>query len=439
MSLRYAILGALAVTLTLVAGIGACLAYVAAAEEADAFLDRQQRQMARFVGDLPFASAEDVELPKEEPEDNYVVAVQDGEGRTLRSSHPAIVLPSATATGFQNFSDGTTDWRVFSLILPERRVQIAQQAAVRREIAESGAWSAALPSLFAIPLIWLVMAAVLGLVFRPLAQTAHQIAGRNPADTRPIALDAMPAEIRPFVGAINALLAKLDATMARQKVFLADAAHELRTPLAALTLQLGNLRAATSEPQREERLDAFARGLGRASGLVDKLLLLTRTEALPPDRAPESVDLDILLTQVVADLLPLALDRRTDLGFQRSGSVFVRGAREELYKLVEILIDNALRHTSRGGIVDLTLSDDGGGPTVRVIDNGPGIPPGQLNRVFERFVRAAEPGVQGSGLGLTIARAIAQRNGLTLTLANREDRSGLVATVTFGAPPAGRG
>lgn len=437
MSLRRATLAALAVTLTLVAGIGACVAYLSEASEADAFLDRQQRQMARYVGDLPFASAAAVELPDLEPEDDYVVAVRDHDGRMVRSSHPAVVLPDADRTGFANFSDGGVAWRVFSLVLPERRVQVAQQMTVRREIAEAGAWSAAGPILVAIPLIWLVMAVVLRIVFRPLERTAQEVASRGQSDTLPIPLDAIPMEVRPFVVATNVLLAKLETAMARQKAFLADAAHELRTPLTALTLQLGNLRPRTVEQDVGERLDAFAAGVRRASDLVDRLLLLARTEALPHGRDPKEIDLDDLLTQVVAGLMPLALDRGIDLGLRRDGAIRVRGQREDLRHLVEILLDNALRHTPVGGIVDVALSCVGNRLALTVEDDGPGIPEAQLARVFDRFVRAAAPGIEGSGLGLTIARAIAERNGLMLTLTNRLDRSGLIARVEFGEQPIG--
>lgn len=435
MSLRRTLFLVVIGMLTLVAVYASYSAYDAASEEANEFLDRQLQQMTRFIGERAFLSADTAQISQENLEDDYVVTVRYRDGRPMQTSHPQIGLPDASATGFSDITSAGTAWRLYSLVLPDRTVQIAQQMAVRHEIAQDGARNAALPIVGAIPILWLLLAALLHLMFKPLERTAREVSGRTADDTHPIRIDGVPSEVKPLVEGFNTLLVRLEASIARQKTFMADAAHELRTPLAAMMLQLGNLRRAEIDPEVAERLDDLNGGMRRASDLIDKLLTLARSDATIRPRLTTEVELDTVVMQAVADLTPLAAEHDIDLGFTRCERVHVLVAPEDLRSIAEILLDNAIRHTPQGTIIDVRVEEIEGTPHLTIADNGPGVPEIVMPQLFDRFFRAARPDVVGSGLGLAIARSIADRNGIRIKLANRSDSSGLIATLAFKSAP----
>jgi two-component system, OmpR family, sensor kinase len=212
-----------------------------------------------------------------------------------------------------------------------------------------------------------------------------------------------------------------------------DAAHELRTPITAVALQLENVRGDMPAGACRQSLGQLEAGVSRAQRLVDQLLKLSRQEA-PVMEACGPVDLHAQLHESMNALIALADQRNIDLGLVAAtgGGVSaptVRCAAGDLRSVLDNLIENALRYTPEGGVVDVRLVNDGGRTAVEVIDTGPGIPPDQLVRVFDRFFRVPGSQVRGSGLGLSIAQAAAQRCGLRILLRNREDRSGLVARI----------
>jgi signal transduction histidine kinase len=232
------------------------------------------------------------------------------------------------------------------------------------------------------------------------------------------------------VTSFNSLLRRLRDAFATQRRFVQDAAHELRTPIAALGLQLENMRQDVSCAASADRFSHLEAGVRRAQRVVDQLLRLSRQEAAGAD-GPAMVDLQTQLRESISTLIALADQRNIDLGFvtgaQPGGAFTLRCAPGDLRSLLDNLIDNALRYTPEGGVVDVRLVQDEGRVAVEVVDTGPGIPQELLPRVFDRFFRVPGNGTNGSGLGLAIAQAAAQRCGLQLTLRNREDRSGLIA------------
>jgi two-component system, OmpR family, sensor kinase len=230
---------------------------------------------------------------------------------------------------------------------------------------------------------------------------------------------------------VNKLLSRLRDAFSSQRRFVQDAAHELRTPITAMTLQLENLKTRITDPAAMEQVAQLEAGLARTKRLVEQLLSLARQEAPRPAEPPTPVQLDELLKDTVTSLLPIADRRRIDLGFTASIAAFAPGQREELRSLFHNLIDNALRYTPEGGVVDVALHNDAGVVTVEIIDSGPGIPPELLPRVFDRFFRIEGSDVQGSGLGLAIAKNAAERNEVALELVNRIDGSGLIARMRF--------
>jgi len=246
----------------------------------------------------------------------------------------------------------------------------------------------------------------------------------------------VPSEIVPLVASFNTLLRRLRDAFATQRRFVQDAAHELRTPIAAIGLQMENMRNDMNCPAAEDRFMQLEAGVRRAQRLVDQLLRLSRQEAAGAD-GPAIVDLRTQLRESMSTLIGLADQRNIDLGFvgaEADGApIPLHCAAGDLRSLLDNLIENALRYTPEGGVVDVRLLQQEGRVAVEVVDTGPGIPQDMLPRVFDRFFRVPGNGANGSGLGLAIARAAAQRAGLLLTLRNREDRSGLIARIEAAA------
>jgi two-component system OmpR family sensor kinase len=246
----------------------------------------------------------------------------------------------------------------------------------------------------------------------------------------------VPQELAPLVKSFNSLLGRLRDAFLTQRRFVQDAAHELRTPIAAIGLQLENLRGDMGCPEARDRYAQLESGVRRAQRLVDQLLRLSRQEAAGAD-GPGIVDLQAQLRESINTLIALADQRRIDLGLvdaEHAGGPFtLRCAPSDLRSLLDNLIENALRYTPEGGVVDVRLVQDQGRMALEVVDTGPGIPQEMLPRVFDRFFRVPGNGTNGSGLGLAIAQAAAQRCGLALTLRNRQDRSGLIARVESAA------
>ncbi|RSB81481.1 histidine kinase [Rhizobium pisi] len=413
------------------ATIGVCAAttsYFLVQNEASDFLDNQLRQIALYVGDARSspATGPDSGAPHD-PEDDFVIQVWDVAGKPLRLSHPAVDIPRQQATGFADISTGSDNWRVYTLAAPDRTVQVSQDTMVREELATDAALQAALPIIILIPLSLLTLSWIIDRIMARLNRLAVAVASRDAAADDPVPIDDVPAELIPFVNSINRLLARLRALLGRQRRFISDAAHELRTPLSALQIQIDNLRHDDRDGGFSQRLTELEAGIGRATGLVSKLLRLARYDAHETAPASQPIDLVQLALDVVARLNPLAESRRIDLGITRQDKAIAIGSLDDFEIILGNLIDNALRYTPPCGTVDVAVVITGQEARIEIRDTGPGIAEDEMPRVFERFFRARPQDSEGSGLGLAIAKAAAERQGVRLTLATREDERGLVA------------
>lgn len=436
MSLRRSLVLAISIILTLLAVAAAALAYVSAMREATDLLDLQQRQIARFVGDDNSLSAPDLKLPDTDSDEVYVIEISYTDGRALRRSSGGNPLPAATATGFSEFTNAEGDWRMYALVSAARTVKVAQLTQLRDELAANSAVQAALPFLLAIPLFWLIVHWIVGTIMSRLTRVADAVARRTPGDAEPVEVGDIPAEIRPLVAAMNGALMRSRAAIEQQRAFLSDAAHELRTPLTAVTLQISNLKQVASSPQIAERLKDLEQGVRRASTVTDQLLRLARHEAGKHEFVMERLRLDEVAKAVIAGLVPLAEARNIDIGLTRCDAYSVSGVPRDLHVLLSAFVENAIRYSANGGSVDISVEASGAAAAVTVTDAGPGIPEAMLPRVFDRFFRADARDYEGSGLGLSIAKAIADRHGVGVGLRNRDDgQSGLIARLLFAAAP----
>jgi two-component system OmpR family sensor kinase len=262
----------------------------------------------------------------------------------------------------------------------------------------------------------------------------RQVATRQADDLSPLNEADLPEEVRPLVHELNLLFVRLRQAFEAQKHFVADAAHELRSPLAALKLQVQGLQRAADDATRELAVARLAAGIDRATRLVEQMLALARHEASAAAGAqPEAVSLPEVARLAISDTVAAAQSRDIDIGIARADPATVQGQPEALRMLLRNLIDNAVKYTPAGGRVDVGVAAGAGGIELSVDDSGPGLPDSERERVLDRFYRAGDGHVPGSGLGLSIVKSIADLHGAAVTL-ERSPLGGLRVLVRFPAP-----
>lgn len=417
-----------------IAGFAAAGAvYVKAQDEANELFDYQLQQMllALPVATLaasasPPAEAADHEAGEDEDEDDeFVIRVVDRNGTQLYLSASATGLPLQTPPGYSTVENQLGYWRVYSAVRLGNTVQIAQPMHVRQEWAATMASRTLAPLAFLLPFLGVLIWLTVGRGLRPLNRVAEAVSRRDAAALQPLAEDSLPAEVRPLVDALNELLSRLSRALSTQKAFIADAAHELRSPLTAVKLQIQLAERATDEAQRRVAFTELKQGLDRASRLVQQLLALARQEPGVDAAAFKELDLLQLTRAVVAEQAPLAAHKGIDLGITRAEPASMAGDVEALRVMLENVLDNALRYTPERGRIDVSLAATADHAIVEVSDTGPGIPEAERTRVFDRFYRREGSGVSGSGLGLAIVKNIAERHDAEIRLASSADGHGL--------------
>ena len=314
------------------------------------------------------------------------------------------------------------------------RFAVTQLTDVRDDIASSTALRTLLPIAALIPCLLVVAALVVAGSLRPMVRLAGDLDLRRADDMTPLPLAGTPSELHPFIASINGLLERMKLMMDQQRRFVADAAHELRTPITALSLQAENLDPADLPEQARERLGALKQGMRRTKHLLEQLLALARHEAGPSGEATV-VPLDQTVKDLVADLVPDAARKGIDLGFQLIEPLATKGEPVMVATMIRNLLDNAVRFTPQGGRVDIGVYREGNEAVVQIEDTGPGIPSGDIDRIFEPFFRGSRPAEDGTGLGLSIVNRIVDRLGGIVVLENISDRppKGLRATVRLPA------
>ncbi len=417
-SLRRTALIWMTLLLTLVGTAAAVVTYRFETNEASEFLDGQQRQIALNAGE---GLRKDMTPPADQDrEDEFSVTIWNLDGHIIHATMPEVQIPRQSKQGFTEISVGGQRWRVYMATDGFRTIQVAQRNAVRQELARNAAIGVAAPLLIVIPLSWIVVGWAINRMLGRLDTLARELVERSAHADTPIPLDGIPSEVVPLVEGMNRLIARLRAAFEQQKQFLADAAHELRTPLAAIQIQADGLASGAPDTVAE-RKTAITDGVRRASGLVNQLLRLARLDEPPPARSNEAIEIAPLLLGCVADYVEIAGKKGVDIGLIEQAQATFRGSAAEIRVLLENLIDNAIRYTPPGGTVDISLRREKERTVIDFVDSGPGIPPGAEERIFDRFFRAAPADVEGTGLGLAIARRIAERNGISVTVANRTD------------------
>jgi two-component system OmpR family sensor kinase len=439
-SLRRTLLLSLLGAILVVFAIGAVATYGTARREIDALMDYHLRQFALSLRDRQFGEAIPPAPGSPEEAFDFVIQIWDGRGVRLYLSHPHSVLPSIAKFGYNTVKTSEGNWRVFSIPLRDHVIQVAQPMAVRSRVAADAALRTMIPLAALLPLLGALIWYLVGRGLRPLERLAREVATRRADSLEPLRAAGVPDEAQPLVLALNRLLERLDQALSAQRAFVADAAHELRTPLAALQIQLQLSERAADEPARRAAHAELRTGLQRATHLVQQLLTLARQEPGAGADAPRTrIVLAELARQSLADHAALASARRIDLGAEAlDESLEVIGDAAALRTLAGNLIDNAIRYTPEGGRVDVGVrATDAGSAAATcwlcVSDSGPGIPPQERERVLDRFYRRPGQDQPGSGLGLAIVRRIAEHHRARLVLES-SPHGGL--RVAVGFPPA---
>jgi two-component system OmpR family sensor kinase len=435
------LLGLLAGGLLCTALAGVAL-YRKVLEEANEMCDYQLRQLALT---LPFPGAQPPPREAGDPEEEMLVQVWDRAGLPVYTSAPRPLLPRAARLGFTNAPTASENWRVYAVRREGGQVQVAQQVSDREALAAKMALRSLLPFLLMFPMLGILIYVVVGRSVRPLENLARSLGQRSPLTLHPLSPVGLSPELAPVVTALNDLLAQLQGALASQRAFIADAAHELRSPLAALKLQAQLAERAGDLAQRSVAFVKLHERLDRTTHLVAQLLLAAREEDTHRMASATPLDLLELARQCVGDRYLLADSRAIDLGvvcpdaIDEGGATTVLGDPDSLQVLLGNLVDNALRYAPGGSRVDVIVSGMLGQVVLQVVDAGPGIPEHERARVFDRFYRGELHHGAGSGMGLAIVKSIAAVHGAAVTLGAGADGAGLTVAVRFSAAPLSSG
>lgn len=457
--------------------IAGWLIYRQAQVEVNELFDYQLQQTAAALPSESFSAVLGANEDDTARSGDVVIQIWSHNGTQLYYSHPRAPLAPHAELGFSTEHTVRGDWRVYGAVIGDNVVQVAQPMSIRNEIAALTAWHTLWPLVLLMPVLGVLVWITVGRGLLPLGRVTHAVDARHPDALDPMPEARLPIEVQPLVQALNRLLKRLAVALDTQKAFVADAAHELRTPLAALNLQLQLLERARSEEDRREALNDLRRGVLRSTRLVEQLLALARAEpgtssgssmgndggasggsggssaavsgdgAAPMPVSAGCVDLLAILSDCVSDRMTLATHKNLDLGFAATEPLEVAGDAVALRVLFNNLVDNAIKYTPPGGRIDISLLRQDGRAAVEICDTGAGIPADERARVFDRFYRrAVSPdvglgpaagafdageAVDGSGLGLAIVQRIANQHGATVTLSDGLAGRGLRVIVRF--------
>lgn len=360
-----------------------------------------------------------------------VFQVWDDEGELLvHSAHAPNVRLARGKDGFSSVRIDGEHWRVYSAWNRgrERLVQVGERIEAREDMASALVESLLEPLLWALPLLAVVLWIVIGRAIEPLRVLSREIAQRSPERLEPLDGVAVPREVEPLVRRLDSLLARVGEALRSEKRFTGDAAHELRTPIAALCAQAEVALAATADDERQKALGAVLQAAQRMAHLVEQLLTLARADSAMPQQWP-AIDLAALAREVVGELAQQAVERHVELDLDSPERLGVRGEGGWLRILLRNLLENALRHAPAGSVVDVTLTPVGEAAVLLGIgDAGPGVSVEQREFLGERFWRGGSSAA-GSGLGLSIARRIAELHGSLLEYGSGADGRGLRVTL----------
>ena len=312
--------------------------------------------------------------------------------------------------------DDDDEYRAYIRQTPQGKIAVLQETEYRDDLAATAAYQSVLPLLIALPLMILLTVWITYRAMRPVKTLSASLGKRRSDDLSPLDGEGVPSEIQGFVTAINQLLQRTGENIRRQQRFIADAAHELRSPLTALSLQAERLTKLPQSDEAREQTGLILQSIQRNRHLLEQLLTHARTQGSETQRNLTDISLQAQFRRVLQELMPLALNKQQDIGVAVENDIRIRADDTEIYTLIKTFTDNAIRYTPAGGRIDIGFSETPTTLTIWVEDDGPGIPAAERSRVTDAFYRILGTEQQGTGLGLSIADAIAKRYGGRLVL-----------------------
>ena len=343
--------------------------------------------------------------------------------------NPIVSLPKQISDGLHTIQADDDDdyYRVYTRNTKQGRIAVMQESDYREELAEMAAVQSILPMLLALPLIILLTVWITHRAMRSVKTLSNDLEQRQINDLSPMDTQDIPSEIQGFVVAINNLLQRTDENVRQQQRFIADAAHELRSPMTALSLQAERLNNMQLSAEAREQSALLQQSIQRNRHLLEQLLSLARAQAPETQRPKTLISLQNQFRRVLQELMPLALAKGQDIGVAVENDCQIHADDTEIYTLIKTFTDNAIRYTSKGGRIDLGFDETAEYLNIWVEDDGPGIPPSERQRVIDPFYRILGTEQQGTGLGLSIADTIVKRHQGRLKLADsRRFDSGLL-------------
>ena len=400
---------------------------------ADSLADHPERQH-QSLSDID-RFQRDTEGLEDEPQLRMSMLVRQGENLLFVSPRLPATIRNSRLGAIEKLPAGGKTWRARSLASPRSGVVVTlvkPANAVNVLLTFNSRGFLLLPLLISLPFLALPAWLSLRLALRPWSRVTQEIAARGPHDLSPLGFAPRHRELRPLVTNLNALLKRVRDSAKREREFIADAAHELRTPLAAMRVNVEALKTESAEGLRQELLDGMVRSGDRASRVVGQLLSLMRAD-LAPTHASCRVALAPLAQDRLAILSSLAAARDVELDLEAQADCVIVGEYESMVSMLDNLIENAIKYSPAGGMVSIHVARQADRTVLSVSDQGPGIAPQWHGRVFDRFFRTPDQTQTGSGLGLAIVKSAVDRHGGHIVLATAQG-GGLNVTVSFPSP-----
>jgi two-component system sensor histidine kinase QseC len=430
-SLRRRLLGLLLGAVGTVWLLLALSSYFDAHHEIDEVFDAQLAQSAQLLLAQATHDIDEIDFEHERFKHKYqrrfIFQILDQAGHVLFHSAGAPSVALTSQAGYSDVPLNGERWRVFARwdADNEYQIQVAERHAMRSELARNIALRMLLPALAALPLLALLIWLGVSKGLAPLGRIAQDVSGRAPQHLTPLDTQRSPREILPLIEALNGLFSRLNTALENERRFTADAAHELRTPLAALRVQAQVALRSQDDAERRHAIEQVVAGTDRATHLVEQLLTLARLDPDAARAAHQPLDLRFVAMETLSLLAPAVVAKHIELSLTEGPSVMVQGDAGMLGILLRNLVDNAVRYTPEGGAVTVAIYGQNGRVVLEVSDTGPGIASTEREHVLQRFYRGTAAGASGSGLGLSIVRRVAELHDAALYLSDGEGGRGL--------------
>ena len=432
-TLRIRLLLFLGVAIVVAAGVQFATSFRASMAEANKLFDYHMKQMAFALQDSGVQQVESNGAWQGNINFDFVIQIWTDDGARVYQSHAYRALPEQGSLGYSTVTLDNGEWRIYAVHNETRVIQVAQKMSTRRDRAISLAlhslWSVIPVTLLLFAAAWWVVTSALS----PLNRIGHELANRNTDSLAPVSDKGVPKEISLLVAELNSLLARMSRALQSHQRFVADAAHELRSPITALKLQVQTLARAKTVEAREQGIQRLLGGVDRSSRVVEQLLLLARQDPLSEAASESPLSLRECVEQAENDIASLAQARQIEVEYGNFTDASLHGDADALRIMVRNLLDNAVRYTPEHGRIRIEASAGASTAVLTIDDSGPGIPEQSRARVFDRFYRVPGTLPNGSGLGLAIVKAISERHDATVELGQSE-LGGLRVNVVFPLP-----